>query len=302
MSVPATLSASQVALIRRTVAKDCNDSEFDWFLEICRALRLNPLQRQIYAFVFNKGDPNKRQLTPVVAIQGLRSIAERTGTYRPDSRKPRYKYDESLKGPTNPKGIESCEVSVFKFAHGEWHEVIGEAYWDEHVPLDRSGEKIAFGKDGWRKMPRLMIAKVAEAAALRKAWPDDFANVYEEAEMDRGEVADLTATEMANKAEQEDRLAKIGGADAIMVDWMDGSPLDRVPLGQFADRLNAWLDKNADSPNTVAAWRDRNKHSFREFWAKQKSDAIELKKRIEAIEAEKHAGQLDIEEAIVGAK
>jgi phage recombination protein Bet len=253
MSFPTKFTGSQISLIRRTVAKDCTDAELDWFLEICRALRLNPLQRQIYAFVFSKDDPNKRQLTPVVAIQGLRSIAERTGTYRPDNRKPRYHYDETLKGPTNPKGIISCEVSVFKWAHGEWHETVAEAFWDEFVPLDRSGEKIAFGKDGWRKIPRLMIAKVTEAQALRKAWPDDFANVYEEAEMDRGEIADLTASEMADKADQEERLAKIGGADAIMVDWLDGNALDRVPVGQFADRLHAWLRENANAPNTVRA-------------------------------------------------
>jgi phage recombination protein Bet len=300
MSLPAKFSSSQVALIRRTVAKDCTEAEFDWFLEICRALRLNPLQRQIYAFVFNKNDKDKRQLTPVVAIQGLRSIAERTGTYRPDNQKPRYDYDETLKGPTNPKGIVSCEVSVFKYAHGEWHETVAEAYWDEFVPLDGSGDKIAFGKDGWRKMPRLMIAKIAEAAALRKAWPDDFANVYEEAEVDRGEVADLTATEMADKADQEDRLAKIGGADAIMVDWLDGSPLDRVPLGQFADRLWAWLKENADAPNTVRAWRDRNRHSFNEFWARQKADALELKQEFERIEKE-NAAQIDLEQAIAEA-
>lgn len=301
MSVPAQFTGSQTALIRRTVAKDCNDAEFDWFLEICRALRLNPLQRQIFAFVFSKNDPDKRQLTPVTSIQGLRSIADRTGNYRPDNRKPRYEYDESLKGPTNPKGILSCEVSVFKFAHGEWHETVAEAYWDEFVPLDKSGEKIAFGKDGWHKMPRLMIAKVAEAQALRKAWPDDFANVYEEAEIDRGEVTDLTASELADKSEQEDRLAKIGGADAIMIDWMDGAALDRVPVGQFADRVMAFVNENHDSPNTLLSFRDRNKHSMREFWAKAPADAHELKKPFEAAEKQIRESQVDLEDAIAEA-
>lgn len=115
-------SNQEMALIRNTVAKDCNESEFDMFLHICRTVGLDPLRRQIYAFVFHKDKPDKRQLTPVVAIDGLRAIAERTGNYRPDDEPPRFEYDETVKDPnTNPLGIVSCTVKVFKYAHGEWY-------------------------------------------------------------------------------------------------------------------------------------------------------------------------------------
>ncbi|WP_142112080.1 recombinase RecT [Bosea sp. AK1] len=53
--------------------------------------------------------------------------------------------------------------------------------------LDTSGQ--------WGKMPRLMLAKVAEALALRKAWPDDFSNVYAAEEVDRSRAAEMTAWE-----------------------------------------------------------------------------------------------------------
>ena len=45
-------SPSQLALIRATVAKDCNQDEFDLFIEMCKHQGLDPFRKQIYAFVF----------------------------------------------------------------------------------------------------------------------------------------------------------------------------------------------------------------------------------------------------------
>lgn len=83
MNALALTDDKQLALIRRTVAKDCDAAEFDLFIHVCRAVRLDPLRRQIYAFVFGKDNPKKRQMTIVTSIGGYRSIAERTGNYRP---------------------------------------------------------------------------------------------------------------------------------------------------------------------------------------------------------------------------
>lgn len=278
-------SNQQMALIRQTVAKDCNDSEFDMFLHICKTVGLDPLRRQIYAFVFNKGDAAKRQLTPVVAIDGLRAIAERTGNYRPDDQPPRFEYDEAAKNPdTDPLGIVSCTVTVYKHAHGAWFPAVGQAFWDEYVPLftDREGiARIDRKKDKWVKMPRVMIAKCAEAIALRRAWPDDFGMLYESAELDRGDVLDLTPSEAAATAAQEDRLSKIGGANAIMIDWMNGEPLARVPLGEAGDKIAAFIQDNTGEPMTLKAFEDRNRASFQEFWARNPTDALEIKKQFE---------------------
>ena len=86
MSALVHMDDKRLALIRKTVAKDCLPTEFDWFIEICKGFGLDPLRRQIYAFVFHAGDAKKRQLIPVVSIGGLRAIAERTGNYRPDDK------------------------------------------------------------------------------------------------------------------------------------------------------------------------------------------------------------------------
>lgn len=272
-------------LIRRTVAKDCNPAEFDQFIHICKAVRLDPLRRQIYAFVFSKDDASKRQMTIVTAIGGYRAIADRTGNYRPGPVD--VVIDRDLINPdTNPKGISHAIATIYKFAHGEWHDVEETAYWEEFAPIkeiwenrERTGRfHLDPKKDGWRKMPRVMISKCAEAQALRRAWPDDFAGLEVEEEIDRRASLDLTATELADEAASAKRFELIGGTNAITIDWCDGEPLQRVPVGQFGDRV---LKFTQEYPEKAELFQKRNADSLKEYWAKDKSGALELKRAFE---------------------
>lgn len=298
MTAMVNWSDKQLDLIRRTVAKDANADEFRHFVHICQHTGLDPLKRQAYCFVFHKDDPKKRQMAPVVAINGFRAIAARTGNYRPDNRAPRLEYDESAKGETNPLGIVRAEVSVFQFSHGEWFEAIGEAYWEEFAPIidewgeNESGRRGKTGrrildpkKDGWRRMGRLMIAKCAEAIALRKAWPDDFSAIYEESEVDR--LQSIDTWEAAEKAATEARLEAVGAASGILIDWMDGKPLQGVPVGKLGDLALSFIQQHLkeEQPSVVLAWRDKNRHGLNEYWARDKDGALVLKKELEAVEA-----------------
>lgn len=287
----ATYDGKQLDLIRRTVAKDCNAAEFDQFIHICRAVRLDPLRRQIYAFVFNANRADKRQMTIVTAIGGYRAIADRTGNYRPGPCD--VVIDETFVDPaTNPKGISHATATVYKFAHGDWHPVTDTAYWDEFAPLkeiwqdDKPTGKYVLDpkKDGWKRMPRVMLEKCAEAKALRRAWPDDFAGLALQEEVDRAHTLDLTATELAEHAAQENRFQAIGGRNALTVDWCDGQALQRVPAGQFGDQALAYIRDNADEPLAVLTWSDRNRETLKEYWALDKSGALAVKAAIEAVE------------------
>jgi phage recombination protein Bet len=281
MTALALYEGKQLDLIRRTVAKDANDAEFDTFIHICKATRLDPLRRQAYCFVFGKnGDPKWRTMTVVTAIGGYRSIADRTGTYRPDEDDARIEYSEDAKNPaTNPLGIVKAVVYVWKFSHGEWHRVAGSAHWDEYVPL-KDGV-IDTKKTGWVKMPRIMIAKVAEASALRKGWPDDFAGLEIEEEVDRRTI-DITPSEMAQTASVQDRIARVGGT-GVLIDWCDGEPLQKVPLGKFVDQVIAYTISHREDPARVVMWETRNNVALKEFWAHDKSGALEIKKTLEGV-------------------
>lgn len=324
MNALTTWNDKQIALIRKTVARDCDHlsdgtpvplGELDWFISICRALKLDPLRRQIYAFVFSKDEPGKRQMVPVIGIGGYRSIAERTGNYRPGPTE--IVYDDTLKdADCNPLGISHATVTVYKHSHGEWHPFSDVAHWDEFAPIIEEGEggyewvetgkfwedgpkkgkpkmkrvpvgdlkrKLDPKKDGWRKMPRVMIEKCAEAKALRRGWPDDFGGTYAEGELDRAEVLDLTATEMADAADASKRLEQIGGGGQILIDWLDGKPLQPVAAGKLGDAAMEFIRANKDEPATIAAWRDRNRFGLRELWARDKDGALTVNAEIEKI-------------------
>src|SRR5262245_26145530 len=79
--------------------RELSRREFDQFIETARALGLSPLSRQVCAVVFNKGEHDRRHMAVVTTIAGLRAIADRSGTYRPDDQSARVVYDEAARHP-----------------------------------------------------------------------------------------------------------------------------------------------------------------------------------------------------------
>lgn len=311
---PRDYSDSQLALIKRTVAADCNNDEFDLFAEVCKRVGLDPFRRQIYAVVYSKDKAEKRRMSIITGIDGFRAVAARNRDYRPDDEEPKIVYDAALKNPdSNPLGVEKAVVRAFKLApNGEWHPVIGIAYWDEFAPLRDAGDdddyewvdtgevwpdsgkpkkrkqlkagaqaKPMLGKDSkWRTMGRIMIAKCAEAQALRKGWPEDLSGVYAPEELDRAEVEDRTASEQVAALETERRLKLVNAGKAIPMQWAAAEPIEFIPEGQFMDRSLAFL-KDATSPTQIDVWQNINRAGLQQFWAQAKSDALDLKKAIE---------------------
>lgn len=294
----AAFDRASLALIKRTVAADTNEDEFNLFIHTARHVRLDPLRRQIYAFVFSKNDQKKRRMSIITAIDGFRAIADRTGAYRPDEDEPGYEIDPAQKCATNPIGLVKATVRVWKYAHGAWHKVTASAYWDEYAPIkeewaeNEQGQRRPTGKStldttgNWGKMPRLMLAKVAEALALRKAWPDDFSAVYAHEEIDRAAAQDASAWEAAEQGAADARMERIGQGQTIMFAFDPMAPLEPVPVGQVADRIARFLRENAEEVSTIRLFEARNRDPLRTFWAQSPSDALEVKKLIEKATAE----------------
>lgn len=289
------MTPRQIALVKGTIAKDCNDDEFNLFCEVARGKGLDPFLGQIIPMVFSKGNAEKRKLTIIISRDGQRVIAQRCGDYRPASKPPAYEIDKALISPTNPQGLVSATTYLWKQDQksGEWYEVAGQAFWDEFAPVSDewvydegagkrkpSGKKVLDSSGNWCRMPRLMIAKCAEMQALRAGWPEQFTGLYDEAEIDRAKVLDLSASEIVQHEQEEHRMRLVGAMDSVTVTWGDNFALENVPFGQFVDRAMEFV--KSEQPETVRKWRDANRAGLQTFWAKHPGDALELKKAIEA--------------------
>ncbi len=292
-------SGAQLSLIRRTVAADCNELEFDLFMEVARRVGLDPFRRQLHAIVHNKKDSEKRKLTIITGIDGFRAVAARNRDYRPDDEEPVIVYDDAEKNQdTNPRGIVKATVKAYKLApDGQWFPVVGTAYWSEFSPLK---EEWAYSEDAgkrqptgrftldasslWRKMPHVLLPKCAEAQALRRGWPEDLSGIYASEEMEASTMLDVTPSAAVEQHEQEKRLALVHAKDTVPILWTAGEPIDAVPVGKLADKVAEFVGA-AESVVQIETWERTNVAGLREFWALHKSDALELKKAIEARKA-----------------
>lgn len=289
-----TFTGRQLDLIRHTVAKDCSPDEFNLFIAAAQRAGLDPFRRQIAALVFNKQRPEKRRLAIITGIDGLRALAARSGRYRPDEAEPQISYLPELKAATNPLGIEKALVRIFirDEGGGDWRPVAGVAYWDEFAPITEewvedlatgrrrpTGKRVLDAASSWARMGRVMIAKCAEAQALRKAFPEDLSGLYENSELDQARAADLAPTDIIEVAHTQDRLQKIGAAGAITFQLSPTAPLEPIPVGQVADRV---IEAYCGFDGAEARWfESANRASLQEFWARSKADALELKREMD---------------------
>lgn len=301
---PRDYSPSQISLIRRTVASDCNTDEFDLFVEVCKRVGLDPFRRQIYAVVYNKDKADKRKMSIITGIDGFRAVAARNRDYRPDDAEPQFEFDDSRKSPANPQGFVRAVVKAYKLApDNQWHAVVGVAYWSEFAAMKEDadggydwvdtgetwpdtgkpkkrkvprGEVVTQPAGKWADMPHVMLAKCAEAQALRKGWPETLSGVYAPEEMDR-QMVDITPTAEAEQHEQQLRLQRIGATHAVPILWKAGEPIEYVPVGKMADRTMAFL-KETESATQLEWWTETNTGGLREFWAMAPTDALAVKK------------------------
>lgn len=165
-SLPSDFDQNKIDLIKNTVCRGATNDDLQIFLLVCQRTGLDPFMKQIYSI------PRGGQRTIQTSIDGLRLIAERTGKYSP-GKESIYTYDDK-------KNLVSSTSYVKKMTKdGTWHDISATAIYSEYNP----GGKNTF----WSKMPHIMLAKCAEALALRKAFPAEMSGIYTKEEMDQAE-------------------------------------------------------------------------------------------------------------------
>lgn len=187
-TMPATIENGQLILtqkhldlIKSQVAKNATPEEFDLFIMMAKRTRLDPLLKQLY-FMKYKNNTKSTQAgcqcygectcgkavynpaTYITSIDGYRIIAHRTGDFAG--------VDEPIYTRPTPTALPThCTVKVWrKSSDRPFSATVKFAEYSTYQQM-------------WAKMPETMIAKVAEAHALRKAFPQDLSGIYTQDEM-----------------------------------------------------------------------------------------------------------------------
>lgn len=162
------IDPEKLKLIKSTIAKDCTDTELSLLLYQADRLKLDPLQRQIWAVKY----ADKPALI-FVGRDGYLQVAHKSGQF------------DGMESGTRAEGetiIGWAKVYRTDMSHPIYVEVDMKEYNTK--------------KSVWVDKPKTMIQKVAESQALRRAFA--ISGVYSPEEMDsgyQGQTIDVTPTE-----------------------------------------------------------------------------------------------------------
>ena len=225
------ITPEQKELVKKTVFPDATDAELQLFFFDCTRRGIHPLDKLIH--------PTKRngKYTPMTSIDLFRQRAsesrEHMGT------------DDAVYTGEPSKPDFAASVTVYKHLRGEKCAFTATARWSEYCPPAGSDFM-------WRKMPHLMLAKCAEALALRKAFPQQLHGLYTHEEMAQVETPRVSIPQVRPKQ------------DATMVqpatDKYTGEPMSppsKPPAIPKQEEDGAKDKPSTASDGTAHAWEEK---------------------------------------------
>ncbi len=261
----------QIDLIKRTICAGSTDDELALFVKVAERTGLDPFARQIHAV--KRWDQEKGHVMSIqVGIDGFRLIAERTRRYA--GRLGPYWCGEDGEWLMDDKGrpkpwlkATPPSAAMVGVRHRDYVEPLyAIATWASYVQTKKGGAVTHM----WATKGDLMLAKCAEALALRGAFPAELSGLYTDDEMGQAHAA--------ADAPPEDPTAWFRDNG-----WKDSDEYDAA-----RKTIN---DALSESPELVKSafrvwWADQG-HEWKSAWPKPLAEAVAA--RLEAMTAERPA-------------
>lgn len=235
-----------------------SDGDLKNFAIQCKRTGLDPITRQIYAI------PNNGKMTIMASIDGLRLIADRSGLYEGQT--------EPMWCGQDGKWVDvwikketptACKIGVHKknfrqplYAVALFEEYAGRYGYDDKYGKYKKGDLTFM----WAKMPALMIAKVAEALALRKAFPNEMSGIYSTEEMDQSTNTEpRSVSPVVQNIEQkpESKAADILNDNPFDSYVINLGAKNRMTGTKLTDHTREWIEKSIKS--TIDWHKQHNK-------------------------------------------
>lgn len=192
----------EIDTIKKTVAKDANNEELKMFLSLAAGYGLNPLAHEIW-FTLMRGRP-----TIITARDGYLKIALNDKHFRGIQSDAVYAGDKFLKDEAGVHHVYNLTnrgkiVGAYAIVYRD----------DRDVPAYFFAPMQDYNRNAevWRSYPHTMIIKVAEAAALKRAFAINGMVTQEEIGYENGQPIFVAAEQRKSKQQElQERLKVLG--------------------------------------------------------------------------------------------
>lgn len=170
--------------------EDITNVELAAFMHLCQRRDLDPFTGQIHLVGRYDSRKGRKVYRSQTSIDGYRIVAQRSGEYAGQTA-PEWcgadgKWTDVWLAEEPPA---AARVGVHRAGFVE--PVYGIAKWSSYRQANKKGELTGL----WRNMPDHMLAKCAEALALRKAFPQDLSGLYTTEEMGQSDGVEIVEDE-----------------------------------------------------------------------------------------------------------